>query len=93
MAGILKDGLVEIAVDCEDYGIIIGHRGETLDALQYLTSLQIKKQTDKYVRVALNVGNYREKPRGNAEEPGQEKSRAYVLRTGKRYTFEPIESL
>ena len=32
VAGILKDGLVEITIDCEDYGIIIGHRGETLDA-------------------------------------------------------------
>ena len=31
MVGILKDGLVEITIDCEDYGIIIGHRGETLD--------------------------------------------------------------
>ncbi len=44
VAGILKDGLVEITIDCEDYGIIIGHRGETLDALQYLTSLQIKSR-------------------------------------------------
>ena len=34
VAGILKDGLVEITIDCEDYGIIIGHRGETLDAIQ-----------------------------------------------------------
>ena len=89
VAGILKDGLVEITIDCEDYGIIIGHRGETLDALQYLTSLQIKKQTDKYVRVALNVGNYREKRQETLKNLAK-KNAAYVLRTGKRYTFEPM---
>ena len=89
VAGILKDGLVEITIDCEDYGIIIGHRGETLDALQYLTSLQIKKQTDKYVRVALNVDNYREKRQETLKNLAK-KNAAYVLRTGKRYTFEPM---
>ena len=60
-----------------------------LDALQYLTSLQIKKQTDKYVRVALNVGNYREKRQETLKNLAK-KNAAYVLRTGKRYTFEPM---
>ena len=55
------DGTVEMLIECEDYGIIIGRRGETLDSLQYLTSLAIKNGTNKYVRVTLNVGDYRAK--------------------------------
>lgn len=85
----LADDVVEMEVSCEDYGIIIGRRGDTLDALQYLTSLAIKKQTDKYVRVTLNVGNYREK-RAETLKNLAKKNAGYVLRTGKRYTFEPM---
>lgn len=84
------DGVVEMTVDCdEDYGIIIGRRGETLDALQYLTSLAIKNVTDKYVRVALNVGDYRAKRQDTLKSLAA-KNASYVLRSGRRYTFEPM---
>ena len=43
----------------EDYGNIIGRRGETLDALQYLTRLFVNRAEDNNKRVALNVGDYR----------------------------------
>ena len=42
-------------------GILIGRRGETLDALQYLTSLRINKGQDHYTRVTLDTENYRAK--------------------------------
>ncbi|MGN0521358.1 MAG: RNA-binding cell elongation regulator Jag/EloR [Eubacterium sp.] len=83
------DGVVEMEVSCEDYGIIIGHRGETLDALQYLTSLAIKNTVDKYVRVTLNVGDYRAK-REETLKALAVKNANYVVRTGRRYTFEPM---
>ncbi len=85
----LVDGVLEMDVDCDDFGIIIGHRGETLDALQYLTSLAVKKSTDKYVRITLNVGNYREK-RAETLKGLAIRNSNYVLRTGRRYTFEPM---
>lgn len=50
-----------IDINSKDMGVIIGKRGSTLDSLQYLLSLVINKETDKYIRVNLNVGNYREK--------------------------------
>lgn len=87
-AKIVED-TVEINIECDDYGIIIGRRGETLDALQYLTSLAIKKATDKYVRVALNVGNYRAK-REETLRALAIKNANYVVRTGRRYGFEPM---
>ncbi|MBC8061562.1 MAG: protein jag [Clostridiaceae bacterium] len=42
-------------------GIVIGRRGETLDALQYLTSLVVNRGEESYKRIVINVENYREK--------------------------------
>jgi spoIIIJ-associated protein len=45
----------------KDSGIIIGRRGETLDALQYLTSLAVNKEKEGYKRVTIDIENYRQK--------------------------------
>ena len=84
-----NEGVITIDLSCEDYGIIIGRRGETLDSIQYLMSLAMKKRSNAYVRVAINVGNYREK-RNETLRHLAEKNSAYVLRTKRRYTFEPM---
>lgn len=84
-----SEGVVTIDLDCEDYGIVIGHRGETLDSIQYLLSLIIKKSSMDYVRVVINVGNYREKRQETLRNLAQ-KNAQRVLRTGRRYTFEPM---
>ena len=76
-------------LDCDDYGIVIGHRGETLDSIQYLLSLVIKKSAMEYVRVVINVGNYREKRQETLRNLAK-KNAEYVLRTGRRHTFEPM---
>lgn len=47
----------------EDMGIIIGKRGQTLDSLQYLLSLVLNKNTEDYIRIKLDTGDYREKRR------------------------------
>ena len=89
VSGAVVDGVLQMEISCEDYGIIIGRRGETLDALQYLTSLAVKKNCDKYVRVTIDVGNYREKRMETLRNLAR-KNANYVLRTGRRYTFEPM---
>lgn len=89
VTGEVKDGVLELTVNCNDYGIIIGRRGETLDSLQYLTGLAVKKACGKYIRVAINVGDYREK-RNETLKNIARKHADYVLRTGRRYTFEPM---
>lgn len=48
-----------INVDPADKGIIIGKRGNTLDSIQYLLSLTINKGSDKFIRVALDIEEYR----------------------------------
>lgn len=55
------DESIVVDINGDDIGIIIGRRGETMDALQYLTSLVVNKEYDNYKRVILNVENYREK--------------------------------
>lgn len=85
----VAEDAIQMEVECEDYGIIIGRRGETLDSLQYLTGLAVKKSCDKYVRVVINVGDYREKRTETLKNLAR-KNANYVLRTGRRYTFEPM---
>lgn len=53
---------VKINLTGPKMGTIIGYRGETLDSLQYLTSLVVNKaKEDKYKRVVLDTENYRQK--------------------------------
>lgn len=53
--------ILNINGDDEDLGVIIGHRGDTLTALQYLVSLAANNVCDEYFKISLNVKNFREK--------------------------------
>ena len=52
---------LEIIGDSSEVGRIIGRRGDTLDALQYLTSLDVNKNEEEYIRVTVDTENYRKK--------------------------------
>ena len=83
---------VFITLDSGDHdvdGMIIGHRGETLDAIQYLASLVANKGHDDYVRVSLDVANYREK-RETTLTALAHRNAKNALRTGRRITLEPM---
>ena len=56
-----EEGNVRVNMTGDSKGILIGRRGETLDALQYLTSLQVNKGQEGYTRVTLDTENYRAK--------------------------------
>ncbi len=58
-AAVRENGAL-ISLDGEGLGVIIGHRGETLDALQHLVSLAANN-SGGYFKVTLNIGDYREK--------------------------------
>lgn len=54
--------LIDIkGIDADDKGIIIGKRGNTVDAMQYLLSLFVNKEEDEYIKVILDIEGYREK--------------------------------
>lgn len=78
-----------ISISGEDVGFIIGHRGETLDALQYLAGLVSNHVDNSYYRVTLDIGNYREKRRETLEVLGK-KIAAKAVRTGRNTSLEPM---
>jgi spoIIIJ-associated protein len=55
----VSEDMVEIALDTEDSGIVIGYHGEVLEALQLVLSMMIAKKIGRFVRVSLEVGDYR----------------------------------
>ena len=70
-------------------GVLIGRRGETLDALQYLTSLQVNKGRDEYTRVSLDSEHYRAK-REDALRKLAARMAARARKTGHRVALEPM---
>ena len=58
---ISEDGSLNIEVTGKDCGPAIGHHGETLDAIAYLTGLAVNRKADKRVRVSLDIGGYRQR--------------------------------
>ena len=84
------DESVYVQLDCgNDYGYVIGRRGETLDAIQYLTRLVINKGKDNYKRVSINAGNYREKREETLRELAK-KNAARVKRYGRNVCLDPM---
>ena len=81
----------EIAIDIigSNLGVLIGHRGETLDALQYLTSLVVNKDAETYKRTLLDTENYRQK-RENALVKLANKLAKKVIDTNRRVKLEPM---
>ena len=70
-------------------GILIGRRGETLDALQYLTSLQVNKGREGYIRVTLDTENDRAKREDSLRRLAQRMANRAV-KTGRKVVLEPM---
>lgn len=73
----------------DDMGIIIGKRGETLDSLQYLTSLVVNRKEGSYIKVTLDTENYRTK-RQEALKTLALRIAEKVSKTGRKHIFEPM---
>ena len=83
------EGNLEIEFLGEDMGILIGKRGQTLDSLQYLTSLVVNKGRQGYIRVKLDTEDYRNRRKETLENLA--KSIAYKVRkTRKPVSLEPM---
>ena len=73
----------------ENMSLLIGRRGETLDALQYLTSLNVNRGREEYLRVSLDTENYRAK-REEALRKLAARMANRCRKTGKRVALEPM---
>lgn len=83
-----EDG-VEFSITGDKVGNIIGYRGETLDAIQYLACLVANNKSDKYYRLSINVGNYREKRKSTLESLGVNIAKK-SLRFKRNFSLEPM---
>ncbi len=83
------DGSLEVDFEGEDMGILIGKRGQTLDSLQYLTSLVVNKGKSNYIRAKLDTEDYRKRRKETLENLAR--GIAYKVRkTRKPVILEPM---
>ena len=80
---------VRLQLSGEKIGSVIGRRGETLDAIQYLASLVANRGEGEYIRLSIDSGNYREK-RARTLEALARKLANQAVRTGRSITLEPM---
>lgn len=83
------DNTMNINLEGPEMGILIGKRGQTLDALQYLISLFVNKESETYIHVKLDTENYRARRKDTLENLA--KNIAFkVKRSRKSITLEPM---
>lgn len=78
-----------IAIESDNNGTIIGRRGETLDAIQYLCSIIANKGDKDYFRITVDCYGYRKKRKETLEQLAAKVAKS-VLRTGRSQPLEPM---
>ena len=87
----LDGDVLKVELEGDDMGVVIGKRGETLDALQHLTSLNVNTGDGDFVKVSLDTEGYREK-RVKTLESLAAKRASKVAKTRHNVTLEPMNS-
>jgi len=80
---------IEVNLKGDDMGVLIGKRGQTLDSLQYLTSIIVNTDQDEYIRVKVDTENYRERRKETLENLARNIA-SKVKRSRKPVTLEPM---
>ena len=83
------ENLVYIEMSGDDSRTVIGKRGQTLDAIQYLTSLVVNKDNKAYIKVVIDAENYRAKRQRTLEQLA-DRLAGKVVKTGKHVRLEPM---
>lgn len=84
-----EDNVLFITITGENMRYLIGRRGITLDALQYLVSLVVNKNAEEYTKIVLNTEGYREK-REQALKEFADKMAQRAIKTRRRVELEPM---
>ena len=85
----VNDENIYVDIEGKDAGSIIGKRGQTLDAIQYLTSLVVNKNSENYIRVILDAENYRSRREKTLQQLA-DRLAGKVIRTKKSVRLEPM---
>ena len=84
-----EDECVDVELLGDNMGLLIGKRGQTLDSIQYLTSLVVNKGKEKYVRIKVDTENYRQRRKDTLESLA--KNIAYKVKRSRRsVALEPM---
>ncbi len=78
-----------IDISGDTLGVLIGRRGDTLDAIQYLTSLNVNKDKDEYIRVTIDVEHYRAKREDTLRKLANRMA-SRARKSGRRVVLEPM---
>ena len=82
---------IDIVLDTKDTGIVIGYHGDTMEGLQLVLSLCIAKKLGRFVRVSLEVGDYK-KNRIEWLKSLAEETKDRVLSEGKEIVIPELKS-
>lgn len=80
---------MDIDLNGDEMGVLIGKRGQTLDSLQYLVSLVVNKDVENYIRVKVDTENYRQRRKETLENLAKNISYK-VKRTKRPVSLEPM---
>lgn len=80
---------IHIELKGDEMGMLIGKRGQTLDSLQYLTSLVANKKQDNYIKIKIDTENYRERRKATIENLARNVA-SKVKKTGRPAFLEPM---
>ncbi|MFP3867326.1 MAG: RNA-binding cell elongation regulator Jag/EloR [Desulfobacteraceae bacterium] len=89
--GIQEDDQIKLYIEGEDPGLLIGKQGQTLEAIQYLVTKILAKQTKKKPRVVIDIESYRERHRQALIDMAL-KYGDKVKRVGKPLTLSPMNA-
>ena len=84
-----EEKIINIDLKGEDMGMLIGKRGQTLDSLQYLTSLVANKKSDEYIKIKIDTENYRQRRKETIENLARNVA-SKVKKTGRPAFLEPM---
>ena len=87
-----RDGkYIHLQLNSEKAALLIGKRGQTLNALEHLSQLVANKFSNSFIIIRLDVGDYRERRRESLEQLA-ERMADKAVRTGRKVEFEPMSS-
>lgn len=86
-----KNGILFVGINGEASGLIIGHRGDTLEALQIIVSAIANKGRENYLKVIVDSENYREKRTNSLKELALRQANQ-VIKKSRSHTFEPMSA-
>ena len=80
-----------IDINGDDSGLLIGRRGQTLQALQFLVNLMVRNQSGEDVRVAIDVEGYRQRREASLKDMAN-KVATRAIQTGRNISLEPMSA-